>query len=67
MKTSKSRIVHIGDTFSTDIMGILAFGGQAIWLNSSKDALELAEKSRKKIYAIIPDIGSLLEIILGYK
>jgi FMN phosphatase YigB (HAD superfamily) len=61
--TSRQKVIHIGDNFYTDILGILEFGGEAIWLQDTEKIDELMDDRysnyKSRIKAIIQHIGQL--------
>ncbi|MBD3192188.1 MAG: HAD-IA family hydrolase [Candidatus Heimdallarchaeota archaeon] len=62
----RKKMVHIGDTFETDIQGIINFGGEAIWVTNSttgKNSLNPSSKKPPALKAIIPDISHLSRIL----
>lgn len=60
--SDRKKMVHIGDTYTTDVQGIIDFGGEAIWITNStlrKNNHNLNSKHPSTLKAIIQDISYL--------
>ena len=63
LEKNNPKILHIGDSFKTDVIGITNYRGKAIWITNGKPAPENFEKYQENIIACISDISNLDDLL----